>query len=143
MPALRRLYRHAADDGLIKEADNPAQMVAKPRHLPTTRRALPDARLAQINEITAALRAATLAAMLEPARPRRAEPGQAMAAAAQQPSRPHDGAVQARQRQSRLKPDISFSLLQSVTACTTAWREIRLTCNPGHQGGRVVSRRTR
>ena len=34
--------------------------------------------MAQINEVTAALRAATLAAMLEPARPRPAEPGQAM-----------------------------------------------------------------
>jgi hypothetical protein len=73
--ALRRLYGRAVGDGLIKEADNPAQKVAKPRRLPATRRALPDARLAQINEVTAALRAATLAAMLEPARPRRAEPG--------------------------------------------------------------------
>ena len=74
--ALRRLYRRAAGDALIKEADNQAQKVAKPRRLPTTRRALPDARLAQINEVTAALRAATLAtlaAMLEPARPRRAD----------------------------------------------------------------------
>jgi hypothetical protein len=31
---------------------------------------------------------------------------------------PHDGAVQARHRPSRLKPDISSSLPQSVTACT-------------------------
>jgi hypothetical protein len=86
--ALRCLYRRAVGDGLIKEADNPAQKVAEPLRLPTIRRALPDARLAQISEVTAALRAATLAATLEPARPRRAEPGQAMAAAAQQPSHP-------------------------------------------------------
>ena len=42
------------DDGLIGEADNPARKVAKPRRLPTTRRALPDARLAEINEVAAA-----------------------------------------------------------------------------------------
>ena len=52
--ALRCLYRRAVDDGLIAEADNPARKVAKPRRLPTTRRALPDNRLAQINEIAAA-----------------------------------------------------------------------------------------
>jgi hypothetical protein len=52
--ALRCLYRRAVDDGLIGEADNPARKVAKPRRLPTTRRALPDTRLAQINEVAAA-----------------------------------------------------------------------------------------
>jgi hypothetical protein len=46
--ALRCLYRRAVDDGLIGEADNPARKVAKPRRLPTTRRALPDTRLAEI-----------------------------------------------------------------------------------------------
>ena len=51
--ALRCLYRRAVDDGLIAEADNPARKVAKPRRLPTTRRALPDNRLAQINQIAA------------------------------------------------------------------------------------------
>ncbi len=51
--ALRCLYRRAVDDGLITEADNPARKVAKPRRLPTTRRALPDTRLAEINEINA------------------------------------------------------------------------------------------
>jgi len=51
--ALRCLYRRAVDDGLITEAGNPAQKVAKPRRLPTTRRALPDTRLAQINQIAA------------------------------------------------------------------------------------------
>jgi integrase/recombinase XerC len=51
--ALRCLYRRAVEDGLIKEADNPALKVAKPRRLPTTRRALPDARLAEINQIAA------------------------------------------------------------------------------------------
>jgi integrase/recombinase XerC len=51
--ALRCLYRHAADDGLITAAGNPAQKVAKPRRLPSTRRALPDARLAEINQTAA------------------------------------------------------------------------------------------
>ena len=51
--ALRCLYRRAVDDGLIAEADNPARKVAKPRRLPTTRRALPDTRLAEINEVAA------------------------------------------------------------------------------------------
>ena len=52
--ALRCLHKRAVDDGLITEAGNPAQKVAKPRRLPTTRRALPDARLAEINQIAAA-----------------------------------------------------------------------------------------
>ena len=52
--ALRCLYQRAVDDGLIAEAGNPARKVAKPRRLPTTRRALPDTRLAQINEVAAA-----------------------------------------------------------------------------------------
>src|ERR1019366_3352487 len=52
--ALRCLYRRAVDDGLIGEANTPARKVAKPRRLPTTRRALPDNRLAQINQIAAA-----------------------------------------------------------------------------------------
>ena len=51
--ALRCLYKRAVDDGLITEAGNPAQKVPKPRRLPTTRRALPDTRLAQINEVAA------------------------------------------------------------------------------------------
>ena len=54
MAALRCLYRRAVDDGLITEADDPARKVAKPRRLPTTRRALPDTRLAEINEAAAA-----------------------------------------------------------------------------------------
>ena len=52
--ALRCLYQRAVDDRLITEAENPARKVAKPRRLPTTRRALPDARLAEINETAAA-----------------------------------------------------------------------------------------
>ena len=48
--ALRCLYQRAVDDGLIDEADNPARKVAKPRRLPSTRRAVPDTRLAEINE---------------------------------------------------------------------------------------------
>jgi len=52
--ALRCLYRRAVDHGLIAEADNPARKVAKPRRLPSTRRAVPDARLAEINQAAAA-----------------------------------------------------------------------------------------
>jgi integrase/recombinase XerC len=51
--ALRCLYQRAVDDGLIAEADNPARKVAKPRRLPSTRRAVVDTRLAEINEIAA------------------------------------------------------------------------------------------
>ncbi|MGH3156616.1 MAG: tyrosine-type recombinase/integrase [Streptosporangiaceae bacterium] len=51
--ALRCLYRHAVADGLITEADNPATKVAKPRRLPSTRRALPDRRLEEINRVAA------------------------------------------------------------------------------------------
>jgi integrase len=52
--ALRCLYRRAVDDGLIDGKDNPARKVAKPRRLPSTRRALDDARLAEINHVAAA-----------------------------------------------------------------------------------------
>jgi integrase/recombinase XerC len=51
--ALRCVYRHAQDDGLIAEADNPARKVAKPRRLPSTRRAVPGTRLAEINQAAA------------------------------------------------------------------------------------------
>ena len=51
--ALRCLYNHAIADGHIAEADNPARKVAKPRRLPSTRQAVPDARLAEINEVAA------------------------------------------------------------------------------------------
>ena len=51
--ALRCLYQRAVDDGLIAEADNPARKVAKPRRLPSTRRAIADTRLAEINQIAA------------------------------------------------------------------------------------------
>lgn len=47
--ALRCLYRHAEDDGLIEPADNPASKVAKPHRLPSTRRAVAEARLGEIN----------------------------------------------------------------------------------------------
>jgi integrase/recombinase XerC len=49
--ALRCLYRHAEDDGLIDEKANPARKVDKPRRLPSTRRAIADTRLAEINQI--------------------------------------------------------------------------------------------
>src|SRR5579864_4611267 len=51
--ALRCVYQRAVEDGLITEADNPARKVAKPRRLPSTRRAVPDARLAEINKVAA------------------------------------------------------------------------------------------
>ncbi|WP_237773875.1 hypothetical protein [Actinosynnema sp. ALI-1.44] len=40
--ALRCLYRHAEDDELISPTVNPAKKVAKPRRLPSTRRAVAD-----------------------------------------------------------------------------------------------------
>lgn len=51
--ALRCLYKHAEDDGLIDAEDNPAQKVNKPRRLPTTRTAVADTRLVEINEVAA------------------------------------------------------------------------------------------
>jgi site-specific recombinase XerD len=51
--ALRCVYARAVEDGLIAEADNPARKVAKPRRLPSTRRAVPETRLAEINETAA------------------------------------------------------------------------------------------
>jgi integrase/recombinase XerC len=51
--AFRCLYRHAAADRLITDADNPALRVAKPRRLPSNRRALPHDRLAEINHVAA------------------------------------------------------------------------------------------
>jgi integrase/recombinase XerC len=51
--ALRCLYRHAEEDRLITEADNPARKVDKPRRLPSTRRAVADTRLAEINQAAA------------------------------------------------------------------------------------------
>jgi integrase/recombinase XerC len=49
--ALRCIYNHAIADNLITEAANPARKVGKPRRLPSTRRAVPDTRLAEINEV--------------------------------------------------------------------------------------------
>ncbi|WP_405161555.1 site-specific integrase [Nocardia sp. NBC_01499] len=51
--ALRFLYRHAESDGLIRPADNPAQRVAKPRRVPSTRRGLPLTQLAEITRVAA------------------------------------------------------------------------------------------
>lgn len=51
--ALRCLYRHAENDGHISAADNPARKVPMPRRLPSTRRAVPEARLAEINHVAA------------------------------------------------------------------------------------------
>jgi integrase len=49
--ALRCMYAHAIADGLVEE--NPALKVPKPRQLPSTRRAIPEARLAEINKVAA------------------------------------------------------------------------------------------
>jgi integrase/recombinase XerC len=51
--ALRRLYRQAADDGLIAPSVNPALKVPKPRRLPSTRTALTDQQLAEVNHTVA------------------------------------------------------------------------------------------
>ncbi|WP_084598070.1 tyrosine-type recombinase/integrase [Micromonospora chokoriensis] len=51
--ALRCLYKRAVADGFISASDNPALKVAKPRRLPSTRRAVADTRLAEINEVAA------------------------------------------------------------------------------------------
>ena len=51
--SLRCLYNRVVADGLIAETDNPARKVAKPRRLPSTRRAVPNARLAEINHVAA------------------------------------------------------------------------------------------
>ena len=51
--ALRCLYARAEDDGHIGQRDNPARKVPKPRRLPSTRRAVADTRLAEINQVAA------------------------------------------------------------------------------------------
>ena len=51
--ALRCLYRHAEADNLIPAGSNPALKVPKPRRQPSTRRAVADTRLAEINRIAA------------------------------------------------------------------------------------------
>jgi hypothetical protein len=51
--ALRCLYRHAEADGLISAERNPATAVAKPRRLASTRRALPNTGLIEINYVAA------------------------------------------------------------------------------------------
>jgi len=52
--ALRCLYRAAVNDELIAEIRNPATKVAKPRRLPSPRRALATSELTEINTVTAA-----------------------------------------------------------------------------------------
>ena len=51
--ALRCVYRHAENDGHIQPSSNPALKVAKPRRLPSTRRAVPDTHLTEINHVAA------------------------------------------------------------------------------------------
>jgi integrase/recombinase XerC len=52
--AFRCLYQHAEADDLITAGQNPAQKVKKPRRPVSTRYALPNARLAEINACVAA-----------------------------------------------------------------------------------------
>jgi integrase len=51
--AARCLYHHAENDGLIAPTNNPARKTRKPRKLASTRRAIPDTRLTEINHIAA------------------------------------------------------------------------------------------
>lgn len=51
--ALRCLYKRADADGHLEPAANPAAKVAKPRRVPSTRRAIADTRLAEINTVAA------------------------------------------------------------------------------------------
>lgn len=51
--ALRCVYKYAVADGIITEAENPAKRVSKPRRLPSTRRALPDSQLEDLNRVAA------------------------------------------------------------------------------------------
>jgi integrase len=51
--AARCLYQFAENDGLITSVTNPARRARKPRTLASTRRAVPDARLAEINHVVA------------------------------------------------------------------------------------------
>ncbi|QIS23730.1 tyrosine-type recombinase/integrase [Nocardia terpenica] len=51
--ALRCLYSHAQDDGLIDAAGNVAARLPKPARLPSSRLAIPDKTLTQINRFTA------------------------------------------------------------------------------------------
>lgn len=51
--ALRCLYKHAEKDELITEAENPARRASKPTRQPTTRGALKNEQLAEINHVTA------------------------------------------------------------------------------------------
>lgn len=51
--ATRCIYAHTVMDGFIAEGANAARHVPKPRRLTSTRRALPDSRLAEINRVVA------------------------------------------------------------------------------------------
>ena len=51
--ALRCIYRHAIDDGLIRKDENPAGKVRKPHRLPSGRYSLPAHRVREVNETAA------------------------------------------------------------------------------------------
>lgn len=49
--ALRCIYQHAVADGLVQASEDPAVRVPKPRRLPSTRHALPDARVRELHRV--------------------------------------------------------------------------------------------
>ncbi|MCX4098020.1 tyrosine-type recombinase/integrase [Nocardia sp. alder85J] len=51
--ALRFVYKHAENDGLIRPGDNPARRVPKPRRVASTRRGLPLEQIAEITRVAA------------------------------------------------------------------------------------------
>jgi integrase/recombinase XerC len=51
--ALRCIYAHAVDDGIMERVDNPSLKVRKPTRLPNGRHALLDQQLAEINHVAA------------------------------------------------------------------------------------------
>lgn len=51
--SMRCIYRHAEADNLLSESRNPARRVTKPRRVASTRRALPESALTEINHIAA------------------------------------------------------------------------------------------
>ncbi len=49
--AARCLYRHAVDNGILSDVETPAAKLTKPRRNPSVRHALPDNRLAELNQV--------------------------------------------------------------------------------------------
>ncbi|KFZ80858.1 integrase [Amycolatopsis sp. MJM2582] len=51
--AVRCLYKHLENDGRLDQHRNPARRVTKPRRNPSTRRALPNGQLSELNDVVA------------------------------------------------------------------------------------------